>query len=117
MIRFAEWIPYLENIDIVIVSTASPAYVVSPSVLEPVQLHRKRPLFLIDLSVPRNVDPACALVDDVCVYDMDAMERATAETRRLRSAEIETCERMIHEWVRENAANLLNQRRCAAAVR
>lgn len=117
VIRFAEWIPYLENIDIVIVSTASPAYVVSPSVLEPVQLHRKRPLFLIDLSVPRNVDPACALVDDVCVYDMDAMERATAETRRLRSAEIETCERMIHEWVRENAANLLNQRRCAAAVR
>ncbi len=110
VIRFAEWVPYLENIDIVIVSTASPAYVVSPSVLEQVQQVRKRPLFLIDLSVPRNVDPACALVDDVCVYDMDAMEKATAETRRLRHAEIADCEQIIREWLCEAAENLLKQR-------
>jgi glutamyl-tRNA reductase len=110
VIRFTEWVPYLENIDIVIVSTASPVYVVSPPVLEQVQQVRKRPLFLIDLSVPRNVDPACALVDDVCVYDMDAMEQATAETRRHRQAEIADCEQMIREWLRENVANLLKQR-------
>lgn len=110
VIRFAEWIPYLENIDIVIVSTASPVYVVSPPVLELVQRTRKRPLFLIDLSVPRNVDPACGLVDDVYVYDMDAMEKMTAETRRLRGAEIAACEQMIREWVQENADSLLKKR-------
>ncbi len=110
VIRFAEWVPYLENIDIVIVSTASPVYVVSPPVLEQVQQTRKRPLFLIDLSVPRNVDPACGLVEDVYVYDMDAMEKMTAETRRLRSGEIASCEQMIREWVAENAASLLKKR-------
>ena len=116
VIRFAEWIPYLENIDIVIVSTASPVYIVSPAVMEQVQQVRQRPLFLIDLSVPRNVDPACALVDDVCVYDMDAMEQATAETRRLRGAEIAACEQMIHAWLEENAENLLKKRVFTAQV-
>lgn len=107
VIRFTEWIPYLENIDIVIVSTASPAYVVSPPVLEQVQTTRQRPLFLIDLSVPRNVDPACALVDDVYVYDMDAMEEVTAETRRLRAAEIAACEQMIYSWIADEGGTLL----------
>lgn len=110
VIRFTEWIPYLENIDIVIVSTASPVYVVSPPVLEQVQQNRKRPLFLIDLSVPRNVDPACGLVNDVYVYDMDAMEKVTAETRRIRAGEIASCEQMIRAWVQENADSLLKKR-------
>lgn len=109
VIRFTEWIPYLENIDIVIVSTASPVYVVSPPLLEQVQQVRRRPLFLLDLSVPRNVDPACGLVDDVFVFDMDAMEKATAETRKLRSGEIAACEEMIHDWVNDNAPQLLNR--------
>ena len=109
VIRFTEWVPYLENIDIVIVSTASPVYVVSPPVLERVQQARQRPLFLIDLSVPRNVDPACALVEDVYVYDMDTMEEMTAETRRLRSREIAGCEQMIREWVAETGDLLLRK--------
>ncbi|MBR5890148.1 MAG: glutamyl-tRNA reductase [Akkermansia sp.] len=110
VIRFTEWIPYLENIDIVIVSTASPAYVVSPQVLEQVQQTRRRPLFLIDLSVPRNVNPACSLVDDVYVYDMDALEEMTAETRRQRSAEIYHCEQIIREWLREDGKTLFSLR-------
>lgn len=111
VIRFAEWVPYLENIDIVIVSTASPVYVVSPPLLEQVQQSRKRPLFLIDLSVPRNVDPACGLVDDVYVYDMDAMEKMTAETRRKRGSEMAACEQLIHDWISENAEMLLRKNR------
>ena len=110
VIRFTEWIPYLENIDIVIVSTASPVYVVSPTLLEQVQAVRKRPLFLLDLSVPRNVDPACGLVDDVYVYDMDAMEQATAETRTRRAGEIAACEDMIRAWIAENAGLLLKRK-------
>lgn len=115
VIRFSEWIPYLENIDIVIVSTASPVYVVSPPVLEQVQHTRKRPLFLIDLSVPRNVDPACGLVNDVYVYDMDAMEKMTEETRRYRAGEIAACEQMIRAWLAENAEALLKKRVFVAA--
>lgn len=108
VIRFADWIPYLENIDIVIVSTASPAYVVSPALLERVQPQRKRPLFLIDLSVPRNVDPACALVQDVHLYDMDAMQAMAEESLQGRARELARGADIIRQWVREEAPSLLN---------
>lgn len=111
VIRFTEWIPYLEQIDIVIVSTASPVYVVSPQVLETVQEKRKRPLFLIDLSVPRNVNPACAMVPDVHVYDMDAMQAMADEARRHREAEVCSCEKLIDEWLQEAGKNLLQNKR------
>ncbi len=108
VIRFAEWVPYLEQIDIVIVSTAAPVYVVAPALLREVQARRGgRPLFFIDLSVPRNVDPACAEVEGVHVYDMDAMEEMAAETRRARAAEIAGGEQLIRRWVQEQAPELL----------
>ncbi len=112
VIRFAEWVPYMERIDIVIVSTAAPVYVVSPAVLEGVQRTRGgRPLFFIDLSVPRNVDPACARVEGVHVYDIDAMEGMAAGTRRARSREIGRGEALIREWVAEERAELVEGRR------
>ncbi len=115
VIRFAEWVPYLERIDIVIVSTASPVYVVREEVLAHVQPARGgRPLFFIDLSVPRNVDPACARVAGVHVYDMDAMEGMAAEARRARAREIAGGEELIRLWVAENAPDLLCGLRPAA---
>lgn len=114
VIRFAEWVPYLENIDIVIVSTASPVYVVSPAVLQGVQQVRRRPLFLIDLSVPRNVDPACAQVPQVYVYDMDAMQTRVEATAAHRHSEIAVCEQMIRDWVAAEEELLLKPRRTAA---
>lgn len=110
VIRFAEWIPYLEQIDIVIVSTASPVYVVSRSVLtEPMRVRGGRPLFLIDLSVPRNVDPACAELDGVQVYDIDDMQMMVADTHRRRAAEINCGVQLVRDWVAENAEDLLRR--------
>lgn len=111
VIRFSEWQPYLEQIDIVIVSTSAPVYVVSPPVLERVQKVRQRPLFLVDVSVPRNVDPACAAVDGVCLFDMDALETMMDETRALRQGELASCERLISEWVDDCGRMLLSQDR------
>ncbi len=116
VIRFAEWVPYLERMDVVIVSTASPAYVVAPPLLQGLRERRGgRPLFIIDLSVPRNVDPACAQVEGVHVYDMDAMEGMAAETRRARAAEIAAGEELILQWAEENAQELLSGCRAAFA--
>lgn len=107
VIRFSEWIPYLQQIDIVIVSTASPVYVVAPPVLERAMHERgDRALFLIDLSVPRNVDPSCAALPHVHLYDIDDMESMADESRRLRSAEITQCEAIIQNWIAENAKDL-----------
>lgn len=113
VIRFSEWLPYLEQIDIVIVSTSAPVYVVSADMLRGVQQNRKRPLFLVDLSVPRNVEPACRFIDEVFLYDMDAMEQLTAETRTRRSAEIGNCLQMIRDWIADCRQNLLESQRRA----
>ncbi len=107
VIRFVEWVPYLEQIDIVIVSTASPVYVVSPPVLRQAMLERgNRALFLIDLSVPRNVDPSCASVSGVHLYDIDDMQGMANETRRHRMTEITRCEQIIDTWVCDNFDDL-----------
>ena len=108
VIRFSQWIPYLREIDIVIVSTASPAFVVVPDLLETVQAERQRPLFIIDLSVPRNADPACALVPDVHLYDMDAMQAMAEETLQGRARELARGAEIISDWVRDEAAGLLS---------
>lgn len=109
VIRFSEWVPYLAEIDIVIISTAAPVYVVSPAVLEEV-CHRRqgRPLFLIDLSVPRNADPACADVPGVTLYDIDAMQALADQTRSQRAEALQQAALLVQDWVREQAADLLD---------
>ncbi|SEH90543.1 glutamyl-tRNA reductase [Akkermansia glycaniphila] len=107
-IRFDEWIPFLETIDIVIVSTAAPHYIITPSLIQPIQERRgQRPHFLIDLSVPRNIDPVCADVDGVHVYDIDTMSQLANETRKNREKEIANCELMIDTWIHENRNDLI----------
>ena len=108
VIRFAEWVPYLAQIDIVIVSTAAPVYVVSPQVLQQACPNRQgRPLVLIDLSVPRNVDPACGELEGVMLYDIDAMQSLAEQTLQHRAEAVEQGMRLIEEWVREQEAELL----------
>ncbi|MBR5886615.1 MAG: glutamyl-tRNA reductase [Akkermansia sp.] len=108
VIRFSEWVPYLEQIDIVIVSTASPVYVVSPGVLQEVLTARNgRMLLLVDLSVPRNVDPACADLSGIKLYDVDDMQAIVADTRTHRSAQIAHGMALIRDWLAENASDIL----------
>ena len=111
VIRFAEWLPYLEHIDIVIVSTSAPVYVVTAQRLLQIQQKRDRALFLVDLSVPRNIDPECAQIPGVHLYDMDAMEKLTQETRLLRLSEMTEGEQIIRDWVNTCSPDLLQNRR------
>jgi glutamyl-tRNA reductase len=77
----------LAEADVVIVSTGASEYVVTRELVKAAMkgARKHRSLCLIDLSVPRNVDPACADLPDVFAYDVDDMEKvvqATAEARR-----------------------------------
>lgn len=107
VIRFAEWVPYLAQIDIVIVSTAAPVYVVSPRVLEQACPDRQgRPLVLIDLSVPRNVDPACGELEGVRLYDIDAMQSLAEQSLQHRAAAVQQGMSLIDAWVAEQLEEL-----------
>jgi glutamyl-tRNA reductase len=79
--------------DIVIASTTAPHYVIEPAQVErALHARRNRNLFLIDLSVPRNVDPAITQIDGAYVYNVDDLQSvadANLEMRQQKAAEAE----------------------------
>lgn len=97
-IRYDNWTEYLKEIDIVIASTSAPHYIVKPEDVEPLRAARKyRSLFLIDISVPRNVAPEVAEIDEAYVYDIDTLSQLAGEARRKRELEIQHCEMIIEQ--------------------
>jgi glutamyl-tRNA reductase len=80
--------------------------------MEPVVKRRKqRPLFLIDIAVPRDVEPHVAKLANVFLYDVDDLERVLAENLKLRLKEAEAAERIVEhevrsfgEWLRSQAS-------------
>jgi glutamyl-tRNA reductase len=67
---------HLTRCDIVIASTAAPHFLVEPQhVLRALEVRRKRNLFLIDLSVPRNINPAVASIDGAYLYNVDDLQQ------------------------------------------
>lgn len=65
----------LIKVDIVICSTGAPHYVINEKMIREVMLSRKhKPIFLIDISVPRNIDPACNNLDNVYLYNIDDLQ-------------------------------------------
>ena len=90
----------LGEVDIVIASTASPHTIVGAEELGEVMTVRAgRPLLLIDLAVPRDIDPACAELDGVALHDVDDLQAQVARTRSVRRAEARLAEEIVEEEI------------------
>jgi len=90
----------LTEADVVIVSTGAPTYVVTKEMARAAMRARHtRSLCLIDLAVPRNVDPACADLGDVFAYDVDDMERVVEATHQARRGEALRAEAIVEAEV------------------
>lgn len=97
-VTFDDWHTVLERVDVVISSTGSPHTVVQRADIEKARRARKfRPLFLIDIAVPRDIDPAVAEIEEVYLYDIDTLEQLAEGARARRQEQIEECERIIDE--------------------
>ncbi|MRX74225.1 glutamyl-tRNA reductase [Bacillus lacus] len=83
----------LVNADILISSTGANEYVVTKELMESVSKLRKgRPLFMVDIAVPRDLDPELSTLDSVFLYDIDDLEdivEANLQERKAAAAEIE----------------------------
>ncbi len=102
-IGYDQWFEYLTNIDIVIASTAAPHYILDREMLLPLREARKyRSLFLIDISVPRNISPDTNHIEEVYLYDIDTLQQLADEARRSREMEILRCEQIIRNGVAGN---------------
>jgi glutamyl-tRNA reductase len=78
----------LAEADVVIVSTGAPTYVLTREMLEKaMKARRHRSICLIDLAVPRNVDPACGNLGDVFAYDVDDLAKVVESTHEARRGE------------------------------
>jgi glutamyl-tRNA reductase len=90
----------LVRADVVVSSTASPHAIIGPEELSAVMAERSgRPLLLVDLAVPRDIDHACAAVDGVTLLDMDALQRAVRGHLSVRRAEAVRAEAIVEEEI------------------
>ncbi len=95
-VRFDDWQRVLERVDVVISSTGAPHAIVMRADVEKARRARKyRPLFFIDIAVPRDIDPAVGEIEEVYLYDIDTLEQLAEEARTRRLLQIEQCERII----------------------
>jgi glutamyl-tRNA reductase len=88
-VRWEEWEDRAVDVDIMISSTSAPHYVLTSEKLEQLLKRRgRRPLFLIDLAVPRDFEPSINLLDDVFLYDIDDLQSIAHAHLRERQTEI-----------------------------
>ena len=94
----------LQDADIVVSSTSSPHPIVGAAELEVVMRARGgRPLVLIDIAVPRDIEHACGEIEGVSVYDMDDLQAVVARNLQVREAERAKAEAVVEEEIQRFA--------------
>ena len=85
----------LASADIVVASAAAPVYIVRYERVREVLKKREKPLFLIDIALPRNVDPKIAELAGAYLYNLDDLEEVVAHNRAARAGELPRVEEII----------------------
>ncbi|HXJ96085.1 MAG TPA: glutamyl-tRNA reductase [Terriglobia bacterium] len=98
---------HLGRADIVISSTDSPGFLVRREQAERLLDARKqRPMFFVDIAVPRDIDPAVNELDNAFVYDIDDLEQVVAANRKQREREAVWAEEIVEEEVERTLRRL-----------
>ena len=99
-IPFDEFRHEMAEADIVLCSTGASHYLIhTEDVQRAVRLRMNRPIFLIDISVPRNIDPAVRDIDNAFLFDIDDLETRVEQNREDRRGEAVKAERLVDEEV------------------
>jgi len=99
-IRFDDFLNELNHIDIVICSTGAPNYILLKQDLQRIMKQRKqKPMFIIDISVPRNIDPEINDLDNVYLYDIDDLQGVIEVNLQERNKEAQKAEEIVKSEV------------------
>ncbi len=99
-VPFEEYPAELVKADIVLCSTGASHYLIGPEeVTKAIGLRQNRPIFFIDISVPRNIDPKINDLDNIFLYDIDDLQMAVASNLRSREQEALKAEEIITEEI------------------
>ncbi len=102
-VPFDQWMEHLPAVDIVISSVEVSRYVLMAADVARLQKIRRTdgPLFLIDIGVPRNLDPEIRSLENVFLYDLDTLNQMVAENLQKRGEQIPKVESIIGEVLKE----------------
>lgn len=106
-VDYTRFLGMMPEMDIVIASSGAPHYILSREDMQRViAARRNKPMFLIDIAVPRNIDPAVNDIDNVFLYDIDDLQEVVTTNLRERQKEAERAEALVAEEVERMMARL-----------
>lgn len=115
-IRFDEAFYHLKDVDIVIAATGSQDFIIKPNhVKEALKLRNNDPMFLIDIAVPRDIDPRIEDISDIYLYDIDDLKNVSDENIKTRKESLSKAEVIIHE-VEKSFETWLNGLKAVPAI-
>lgn len=99
-IPYNEFMQQAVNSDIIITSTGAPHYVITEQGVRDILPQRNgKPLILVDIAVPRDIDPLVSEIDGVTLYNIDDLEGVVDMNKNFRSSEAKAAERIIEEEI------------------
>ena len=106
-VEYTRFTAMLPEVDIVIASSGAPHYILHKDEMQRViSARRNKPMFLIDIAVPRNIEPAVNDLDNVFLYDIDDLQEVVNANLRERMKEADHAETMVAEEVERMMARL-----------
>ncbi|MEX2216004.1 MAG: glutamyl-tRNA reductase [Phycisphaeraceae bacterium] len=104
---FEELDELLVEADIVLTSTGATHPIITAERMRPlIRRRRSRPIVVIDIAVPRDVEPGAGSLSNVYLYNIDDLQKVVLRTQESRSAQMEQCEKMVLEAVRSCMASV-----------
>jgi glutamyl-tRNA reductase len=107
IVEYTKLISFLPEVDIVLTSSAAPHFILTKQDMAKVIGARKnKPMFVIDIAVPRNVEPSVNELDNVFIYDIDDLQRVVENNVEARQVEAADAELIIAEEVERMLSRL-----------
>jgi len=115
-IRFDEVFYHLKDVDIVITATGSQDFIIKPNhAKEALKLRNNEPMFLIDIAVPRDIDPRIEDISDIYLYDIDDLKNVSDENIKTRKESLHKAQEIILE-VEKSFESWLNGLKAVPAI-
>ncbi|HUJ23105.1 MAG TPA: glutamyl-tRNA reductase [Bryobacteraceae bacterium] len=106
-VEYSRFLGLLPEVDILITSSGAPHFIVTREEMHRViGVRKNKPMFLIDIAVPRNVEPSVNEVDNVFLYDIDDLQEVVNANLRERIKEAERAEELVAQEVERMMARL-----------
>ena len=101
-VKLDHFVDYAKDADILITSTGAPHYIITEREAKKITSLRKgEPIVMIDIAVPRDIDPGVADMEGIYLFNIDSLESVVEENKAQREEEARRAEPIIHDAIEE----------------